>query len=176
MRRDAETNYLRLLHAGRLAMQEAGGTASIEAICATAGVTRATFYRHFPDRAKLHIAVLDLELEEMAKALAVPDIAPLAFLRMLTDMTTIYDRYLLAMPELPEYAEAESNGDKIIAVIAPSLERAQALGLIRQDVTGYYVMVACRMARSDWRLDRQASQKDALEHRLSLILKGMAGT
>jgi AcrR family transcriptional regulator len=173
MRRDAERNHSSLLLAGRQALQEAGGTASVELICAAAGVTRATFYRHFADRTGLHMAVLDMELEEMRRMLASPLVHPLAFLRLLADMIRVYDRYLLALPDLPDFEHADASAGKILEVIAPSLARAQQQGLIREDLTGADVLIVCRMAGSDWRLDRQNSKEDALQHRLALLLRGL---
>lgn len=173
MRRDAEANRERLLRAGRRAMQDLGGGASIEAICEAAGVTRATFYRHFADRAELHLAVLDHELDQMRRELARAANAPLAFLRLLADMMMVYDRYLLALPDLPEFDQAEASACMIRKAIAPSLRHAKELALIRPDITDDDVLVACRMAGSDWRLDLAPSRKEALDRRMALIFDGL---
>lgn len=173
MRRDAEHNREKLLLAGRSVLQQAGGTATVDRICAVAGVTRATFYRHFADRTALHGAVLDLELEELGRELD-QAVDPLAFLRLLADMMLMYERYLLALPDLPDFAQADASAGKIRAVIAPSLGRAQGGGLIRADVTADDVLIVCRMAGSDWRLDRQPSREDAMCRRLSLLIRGLA--
>jgi AcrR family transcriptional regulator len=162
-----------LLLAGKRILRDGGGTAPIERICEEAGVTRATFYRHFADRPALHMAVLEHELAEMERELAHPDTPPLAFLRALTDMIMVYDRYLIALPDLPEFAQSETSTDKILHTIAPSLRRAKSLSLIRDAITADDVLVACRMAGSDWRLDRQQSRSETLERRLNLIMHGL---
>ncbi|WP_176484729.1 TetR/AcrR family transcriptional regulator [Sphingomonas spermidinifaciens] len=157
-------------------LRNGDGAAPIERICEAAGVTRATFYRHFADRPTLHMAVLEYELAEMERMLAHPDTPPLAFLRALIDMIMVYDRYLMALPTLPEFAQSEASTAKILATIAPPLERAEALGLIRAAITPDDVLVACRMAGSDWRLDHGQSRGETLERRLSLILHGLGLT
>jgi AcrR family transcriptional regulator len=173
LRRDAAANRDRLLLAGTRMLREGDGAAPIERICEAAGVTRATFYRHFADRPALHMAVLEHELTAMERALARPDTPPLAFLRALTDMIMVYDRYLMALPDLPEFAQSEDSTAKILATIAPPLERAKALGLIREAITPDDVLVACRMAGSDWRLDRGQSRSETLDRRLALMLHGL---
>ena len=119
------------------------------------------------------MAVLDHELAEMERELAHPDTPPLAFLRALTDMIMVYDRYLMALPDLPEFAQSETSTDNILDTIAPPLRRAQSLGLIRDVITTDDVLVACRMAGSDWRLDRRQSRSETLDRRLELILHGL---
>ena len=49
LRRDAAANRERLLLAGMRVLRDGEGAAPIERICEEAGVTRATFYRHFAD-------------------------------------------------------------------------------------------------------------------------------
>lgn len=173
LRRDAAANRERLLLAGKRLLRDGDGAAPIERVCEEAGITRATFYRHFADRPALHMAVLEHELADMERELANPDTPPLAFLRALADMVMVYDRYLMALPDMPEFARSEASTAKIQGTIAPSLQRAKSLGLIRDAITTDDVLVACRMAGSDWRLDRQQSRSETLNRRLELILHGL---
>ncbi len=173
MRRDAAANRERLIEAGQHLLREQGGDLPMESFCEAANVTRATFYRHFADRAALYQAVLDQELADMAAQLADPQIEPLAFLRMLADMSMIYDRFITSLPELTEEFHNLEQEQKIHAVIAAPLARAQTQGAIRSDVTCDDVMVACRMIGCSWRLDRLPSRVAALERRLALILDGL---
>ncbi|WP_426256580.1 TetR/AcrR family transcriptional regulator [Sphingomonas sp. DC2300-3] len=173
MRRDAAANRERLIEAGQHLLREQGGDLPMESFCEAANVTRATFYRHFADRAALYHAVLDQELANMAAQLANPQIEPLAFLRMLADMSMIYDRFMASLPDLPEGFRTLKQEQKIHAVIAAPLARAQAQGAIRSDITCDDVMVACRMIGCSWGLDRQPSRTAALDRRLALILDGL---
>lgn len=174
MRRDAEVNRGKLVLAAKRFMQEQGGNVPVEAICELAGITRGTFYRNFSDRASLYEAVLEHELQDMISALEIPAAAPLTFLRLIAEMMMVYDKFLAVLPDMSDCRANRTNEIKIIAAITPSLERAQANGIIALQITGEDIMILCRMISADWRLDPVGSKEEALDRRLSLLLRGMS--
>ena len=173
MRSDAEANRQRLLKAGRLLVQEHGGDLPIERFCDTAGVNRATFYRHFSDRSALYNAMCDHELALMARAL---DDAkhPLAFMIALAEMMMVFDRFVTSLADIPEFSATPANNRKVWDAVAPSLARAKADGWIYDHITADDIFVIARMIGCSWRLDHQPSREAALERRLRLVLDGLS--
>ena len=174
MRRDAQANRDKLILAGKRLMQDHGGDVPVEVICELAGITRGTFYRNFSDRAALYEAVLEHELDTMARALDAPSEDPLAFLRLFAEMMMVYDKFLAALPDMDDYRADSASEAKIVAAITPSLRRAQRAGAVATDVTGDDVMLVCRMVASGWKLDRVIDRKQAIDRRLGLMLRGIA--
>ena len=174
MRKDAEANRMKLILAGRRLMQDEGGDVPVGAICDEAGITRGTFYRNFEDRAALYEEVLDHDLAEMVAALSKPSADPLEFIWRLAEMMIVYDKFLTALPGMDDYRPDGVSEAKITATITPSLDRAKAVGVVADDITGDDVMLACRMITADWRLDRCDDRETAMRRRLYLILRGLS--
>ena len=172
MRRDAEANRERLIEAGRMLLREHGGDLPVERFCESAGVNRATFYRHFPDRQALYSSICDHEIALMARAVEDTE-EPLAFLTLLAEMLMVYDRFVLSLADLPEFAGAPENDLKVRNAIAGPLARAKAGGWICNHITEDDIYVIARMVGCGWRLDHQASCDAAMKRRLQLILNGL---
>ncbi len=172
MRRDAEANRERLIKAGRMLLRENGGDLPVERFCETAGVNRATFYRHFPDRQALYSTICDHELVLMERAVEDAE-DPLAFLTLLAEMLMVYDRFVLSLADLPEFAGAPENDLKVRNAIASPLARAKAGGWIRDHITEDDIYVVARMVGCGWRLDQQPSCDAAMKRRLQLVLNGL---
>lgn len=172
MRRDAEANRDRLLQAGRLLLQEHGGDLPIERFCEAAAVNRATFYRHFPDRSALYSAICDHELVLMTQAIEDAD-RPLTFLTALAEMMTVYDRFVMSLADLPEFAATLANDQKVRDAIAAPLARAKADGWVRVHITEDDILVVARMVGCGWQLDHHRSRAAAMERRLRLVLDGL---
>lgn len=172
MRRDAEANRERLIEAGRALLQQHGGDLPVERFCEAASVNRATFYRNFSDRPALYSAICDHELVLMSRAIEASD-EPLAFLIALTEMMTVYDRFVTSLADLPEFAGAPENDAKVRAAIATPLARAKASGWIANDICEDDIFVVARMVGCSWRLDHQPSRTEAVARRLRLVLNGL---
>jgi len=175
-RKDAVLNREKLIAAASQIMRETGGDVPFEAIAVQAGVTRGTLYRNFTDRQALYEAVLDHDLDAMIDeiaALADDDI--LGFLRVLTEMMMVYDKFLSVFPAQPDYQADGVSEAKISAVIALPLARAKRKGVLREDLTGDDIQLASRMMAANWRLDYKATFREAFDDRLKLFMGGLGG-
>ena len=176
MRKDAEQNRGKLIAAARAAMCDHGGDVPFEAIAEQAGVTRGTIYRNFSDRHSLYETVLEHELAIMvAEIEALPGDDLLGFLRRLTEMMMVYDKFLGLLPELPDYRPDGVSEAKIVAAIGDPLARAQVAGALRADLTGSDILLASRMLAAHWRLDAKPDRRTALDDRLMLFMGGLGG-
>jgi AcrR family transcriptional regulator len=177
IRKDAILNRSKLIAAASQIMRETGGDVPFESIAVAAGVTRGTLYRNFTDRHTLYEAVLDHNLEAMIKAIAgLPDDDTMGFLRLLTEMMMVYDKFLSGFPELPDYRADGVSEAKISAVIALPLARAKRKGVLHEDLTGDDIQLASRMLAANWRLDMKSSFSQAFDDRLKLFMAGLGGT
>lgn len=177
VRKDAVLNRSKLIAAASQIMRETGGDVPFESIAVAAGVTRGTLYRNFSDRQVLYEAVLDHDLDAMiADIAALPDDDTLGFLRVLTEMMMVYDKFLAVFPAQSDYEADGVSEAKISAVIALPLARAKRKGLLREDLTADDIQLASRMLAANWRLDFKASFREAFDARLKLFMAGLGGT
>lgn len=176
-RKDAVHNREMLIAAASRIMRDTGGDVPFEAIAIEAGVTRGTLYRNFSDRQALYEAVLDHDLDAMIAAIAaLPDEDTLGFLRVLTEMMMVYDKFLAVFPAQPDYQADGVSEAKISAVIALPLARAKRKGVLHDALTGDDIQLASRMLAANWRLDFKASFEEAFEARLKLFMSGLGGS
>ena len=148
LRVDAQRNYDALLAAGKSVLARLGADAPLDEIARQAGVGRGTFYRHFPTRGHLFVAImqerLDL-LDERARELReTPDAweAVVEWLRL-------WDR------SAAEYAGLSArvsdglaeDGSHVAQACVPVkmnfallFERAQKEGTVRSDITAVQVL------------------------------------
>lgn len=137
-RADARRNFDALLVAGRDAFAEHGTDASLEDIARRAGVGIGTLYRNFPTRDALIEAVYVAEVEKLVDAAAAATgLEPWdAFDQWLQR----FIRYVGTKRVLIDSLNRESDvlircRDAMYDAGAPLLERAQAAGVVRDDVT-----------------------------------------
>lgn len=176
LRKDAVLNREKLIAAASQIMRETGGDVPFEAIAVQAGVTRGTLYRNFTDRQALYEAVLDHDLDAMIAEIAgLADDDTLGFLRVLTEMMMVYDKFLAVFPAQPDYRADGVSEAKISAVIALPLARAKRKGVLREELTGHDIQLASRMMAANWQLDYKASFREAFDGRLKLFMAGLAG-
>ncbi len=175
-RKDAVLNREKLIDAASKIMRETGGDVPFETIAIHAGVTRGTLYRNFADRQELYEVVLDHSLEAMIADIAdLPDDDSLGFIRILTEMMMVYDKFLNVFPTQSDYQADGVSEAKISAVIALPLARAKRKGVLHEDLTGNDIQLVCRMMAANWNLDLQESFRDAFDNRLRLFMRGLAG-
>jgi AcrR family transcriptional regulator len=137
-RADARRNFDALLDAARQAFATEGADASLEGVARRAGVNIATLYRNFPTRGHLFEAVYLDEVEALATMAAeLDDRDPWeALVTWLTQFVS-YATTKKAVYDAIAHDEAMfvSCRDVIHAAGRPLLERAQAAGLARDDVS-----------------------------------------
>lgn len=146
MRSDARANREAILAAATEQLASDGVDASLTAVAERAGVGIATLYRNFPSRQDLIRAVLDdLEqrmLEIIEKALARIEADPqAAWLTFVNDTARLRSGALLpafaaafvAQGELPR--QLTEHRKRLLDAIQAVLDRAQAAGLVRSDLT-----------------------------------------
>jgi AcrR family transcriptional regulator len=144
LRADARRNRERLLAAAREAFAEHGPDAPLDGIAQRAGVGSGTLYRHFPTREDLMRAVYRGEVDalcargrELASS-AAPGDALASWLQSLADMA---DRRGLAAALYQRFGSdppspfLQSIKQAMETTASTLLERAQAAGTIRTDVT-----------------------------------------
>ena len=174
LRKDAARNRSALIAAASHCMRNEGGDVAMEVIAERAGVTRGTLYRNFPHRQAMYQAVLDHDLVLLVERIEREGAGdPLAFIVLMAEMMMVYDKFLHLLARMPEFQVGEAQPRIVAAVIGP-LRRAQALGLIRADLDGSDIVMACRMLASHVRLDRQPSETVGFRERLDLLMRGLS--
>jgi AcrR family transcriptional regulator len=143
LRADAQRNRARILHAAENVFAVEGIDVPVDLIAEKAGVGVGTLYRHFPTKEKLCEAVLLdrlLALTVDARALADADDPKAAFFGFLTHFVEegaakrdLIVAVMGAGMEHDEFSEAV-KGD-LNDAIGVLLQRAQAVGAVRPDVT-----------------------------------------
>lgn len=173
MRKDAERNRDRLIAAASAVMRSEGSDVPMELIAERAGLTRGTLYRNFPHRQAMYEAVLEHDLENMTRLITADGAHdPLAFIRHMAELMMVYDKFLIQLADMADY-DAETNEARMTAVLEPHLAAARDRGVLRCDLTGSDILMACRMLASHWKLDAQADFKTAFNQRLTLLLRGL---
>ncbi|WP_187369259.1 TetR/AcrR family transcriptional regulator [Baekduia soli] len=141
LRADARRNLERILEAARAAFAERGLDVGVEEIARRAGVGKATFFRRFPSKDALVLAVLEGFIEEIeaaaADAAAAPD--PLEGLRdfllhhmtLQANNTAFFDA--VSARFTGENPPVELT-DRMLAAIGRVLEPARAAGVLRDGV------------------------------------------
>jgi AcrR family transcriptional regulator len=142
LRRDAELNRQRIIEAAREVYAERGLTATFDDIAHRAGVGIGTVYRRFPTKEALLEVALEERLEQHALAAEAALRAPTAweglttFLRETAEMHAadrgLRDVALGAEIGLRHLARIR---DRVVPTMTRLIERAQAEGSLRPDVT-----------------------------------------
>ena len=173
MRKDAERNYGKLIAAASAVMRGEGGDVPMELIAERAGLTRGTLYRNFPHRQAMYEAVLENDLRLLVEQLVAESQAePLAFIRRLAELMSVYDKFLVALSGMADY-DAGKNQERMVAAIAAPLAAAQEKGLLDPALTGDDILMACRMLASHLRLDPEVDPSKAFSRRLALLMRGL---
>ncbi len=148
-RADAQRNEQTLLSAAAAVFVRSGVDAPIREIAAEAGVGIATFYRHFPTRADLVVAVYRHQVEACAQAgpaLLASTGSPVVALRAWLDG---FIEFLVTKHGLPEAMGADRAGfaglhayflDRLVPVCGELLDAAQRAGEIRPGTGAYELM------------------------------------
>lgn len=142
-RADARRNRAQILAAADAVFAEEGVGVPVDAIARRAGVGVGTLYRHFPTKEKLFEAVLVTHLERLVGEAAQwvhsddPCGALFGFLRRMAEEATSKRDLVdaLAGAGIDVKDSAGATKERLEAAIESLLERAQAAGAVRPDVT-----------------------------------------
>ena len=147
-RRDALRNRERILAATREAFRERGLDVGVDEIARRAGVGMGTLYRHFPTKDALIDAILHARFDELTasaeQALEAPDAWDgfVAFLHAATDLQAADRGFKDALAARGrDERGVKAARRRLHTAIAALVERAQADGALRPDVTGEDVIV-----------------------------------
>ena len=177
-RADARRNRAKVLDAARDQYAAAGLDAQIDEIARAAGVGVGTVYRHFPNKEDLLRALADAKFEGLADAArealeaADPWDGLVAFMTYGARMTS-EDRSLSeAMEQRAEICGAAAEQVGLLELTAQVVERAQASGQLRADITAWDIpALTCGIGRAI-RVDTGAPTM-SWERYLEIILDGL---
>ncbi|MFG2297755.1 TetR/AcrR family transcriptional regulator [Streptomyces sp. NPDC048603] len=148
-RKDAQRNRQTLLDAAAAVFVTSGVDAPVREIAAEAGVGLGTFYRHFPNRADLVIAVYRHQVDTCAEAgpaLLAEGPTPFAALE---NWVGLFVDFLVTKHGLAAAMQADSSGfeslhayflDRLLPVCTQLLDAAAAAGEIRPELDAYHLM------------------------------------
>ncbi len=180
LRADAERNRLRIVEAAKTLFAERGVDVAVEDIAAEAGVGIGTFYRRFPDRESLVDAVFESKLERVIQAAR--DAAAIE------DPWEAFRTYVLTVARmhardrgLKDVLLCSHRGHERLAgfrrLIRPLavelLERAQASGALREDVSSFDVPMIHQAVSAIAEMTRDVSP-EYFERTLTLFIDGLA--
>ena len=177
MRKDAQLNRQRLIHAARECFQLRGANASLDEIALHAGVGRSTLFRNFADRLELVRAVSTLELDivaEQAKSFETMQGGIFHLMRHLSKLSSVYRSLNVSLA-------AEGDGVAIIAgstrraamLVAPFIERAKEDGLLNEGVSPEMVLMASDMMGAIFGAAFGLSEDESVEIGLRLLIEGL---
>jgi len=148
LRADAQRNRDRVLAAAEVVFAAEGLSVPVDVIAEKAGVGVGTLYRHFPTKEKLFEAIVIeriglLAAEARCRASAEdPGATFFSFLEHMVGESTAKRDLILALTGAGvefEVIAADAKAE-MVAAIGVLLERAQAVGAVRSDVTAEVVM------------------------------------
>jgi AcrR family transcriptional regulator len=148
LRADAQRNRARVLEAAEVVFAAEGLSVPVDVIAEKAGVGVGTLYRHFPTKEALFEAIIiervtALAAEARCRAAADdPGAAFFSFLEHVVSVSASKRDLILALAGAGvEFEEiAVETKAEMVAALGVLLERAQAAGAVRPDVTEEVVM------------------------------------
>jgi AcrR family transcriptional regulator len=177
LRADARRNLGRVLEAASEAFAELGPDVTVDEIARRAGVGHGTVFRRFPTKDALLAAVLAVRLEELADSAesllenADPATAFEEFVWLAAGACG-RDRALFeGVPRCESFPDVAATKKRVQACAAELLERAQANGSLRGDVTADDVsaLVVSAMHAADQR----GAEPDAWRRYIAVVLAGL---
>ena len=148
-RADARRNREALLEAAAAIFVTSGVEAPVRDIAAEAGVGLGTFYRHFPTRADLIVAVYRHQVEACADAGPALSATSASAHEALGRWIDLFVDFLVTKHGLAAVLQSDDPGfgalhaaflDRLVPVCAQLLAAAAAAGEIRSDVEAYELM------------------------------------
>ena len=178
-RSDARRNRAKVLAAARRQLSEHGLDTQIEQIAREAGVGVGTVYRHFPTKEALFEALAEDKFEGLARAAREGlefDDPWEGFVHLMNyaGRRMADDRGLgEAMDQRPDICGAAATAAGLPALTAELVERAQAAGTLRSDLTADDIpSLICGLGRAV-RAGAEGAPSMSWERYLEIILAGL---
>jgi TetR/AcrR family transcriptional repressor of mexCD-oprJ operon len=132
-----------ILEAAAAVLAERGEQASMAEVASAAGMARATVYRYFPNREALLAALGRVAVEEAGERLEAGRLlevaVPEAFERAVRALVAVGDLFVVVSRESAR-SEAGEFERRVAAPLRGLIERAQALGEVRDDLPASWLM------------------------------------
>ena len=176
VRKDAVQNRAALLQAARVVLSEQGLDAPLDLIAEKAGVGRGTLYRHFADRTELALAVLKADVADLGRRTAEQGDDPAVFFwfldRLAEDM--IRNAGLAGLVRNVRSPDALTPlRQSLMEAGAASLRRAQAAGLVREDLRPMDIRLIATLLGAGFQ-GADAAEREAVSLRTrDIILDGL---
>jgi AcrR family transcriptional regulator len=178
-RRDAQRNRVALIEAASEVMTSQDAVVSMPAIARRAGVSQATLYRHFPDRAAVAAAVVGFQIERLDAYAAANLHRPDAFRDMLREVlhTLVVMRPLVLLVRRLHPSVRARYQKRILASLAGPLRRAQDQGRVRRDLVDDDLVLLLTMVHSVAEADDDVTaSRQAADRSIDLLLDGVFST
>ena len=176
VRKDAVHNRAALLQAARVVLSEQGLDAPLDLIAEKAGVGRGTLYRHFADRTELALAVLEADVADLGRRTDEQGDDPAVFFwfldRLAEDM--IRNAGLAGLVRNVRSPDALTPlRQSLMEAGAASLRRAQAAGLVREDLRPMDIRLIATLLGAGFQ-GADAAEREAVSLRTrDIILDGL---
>ncbi|WP_374322088.1 TetR/AcrR family transcriptional regulator [Brevundimonas sp.] len=176
VRKDAVLNRAALLQAARVVLSEQGLDAPLDLIAEKAGVGRGTLYRHFADRTELALAVLEADVADLGRRTDEQGDDPAVFFwfldRLAEDM--IRNAGLAGLVRNVRSPDALTPlRQSLMEAGAASLKRAQAAGLVREDMRPMDIRLIATLLGAGFQ-GADAAEREAVSLRTrEIILDGL---
>jgi AcrR family transcriptional regulator len=179
MRADARRNLERILEAAREAFAERGLDVGVEEIARRAGVGKATFFRRFPTKEALVVAVYEGFVDEVVAAVDAAlledecALAPLrAFLRHSMDTQAENKAFFEAVAT--RFVPPPEMTDRVMEAIERVMAPAKEAGVLREGIEPGDVSTATKMLGAAIRpMDGVLLPEPAWDRYLDVILRGL---
>lgn len=132
---DSVQNKKTLVSTARKLFKEKGLEVPLMEIAKAAGVSRMTFYRHFPNRNAIIEAVFDLNLEDIAENTKKAENNDNCFFKLLNIVLKQRVEYNLYLPYISE-SKGEIHLEQLIEIFTEPIKQAKQSGLLRNDFDG----------------------------------------
>jgi AcrR family transcriptional regulator len=150
--------------AGALYAERGGVDVTFEEIAESAGVGRATVYRHFPTREQLHAALVERIARDIEAAAAELPATPAGFMRLFKAALRVQTDNIAIVDVLRPRALPRENRDelraRVIEVFREPLARAQQAGIVRAELTPQDVRVQLLMLSAVIRPDTAKADQE----------------
>ncbi|HTR75973.1 MAG TPA: helix-turn-helix domain-containing protein [Solirubrobacterales bacterium] len=180
LRADAARNRERIIAAATEVFAERGLEASTAEIAARAGVGEATLFRRFPTKEDLVTAIVGMQLEDAAAVAAScleEDDPWRGVERFLYEMTAKASQDHGVSGALKERCMASSElagaRGRVLDLTAQLIKRAQAAGVLRDDVAGQDLMFLMAAIGSLGELPFPGLRPDLYQRYLGIVLDGL---
>jgi AcrR family transcriptional regulator len=181
MRSDARLRREALLTAGEACFRESGFMVPLEQIADRAGVGRGTFYRNFPDRMALALAIFDREVDALGKTidLARPfETTLIAFVRRVASGASLFQRIAADITFDGAHRPAfMALRDRLLSYLRPLVDKAHAEGSLRADIDPARLLMAAGMMSAVIKPHMNPPEVDeAIAEALDMLMRGLRPT